>query len=69
MYINKHCEVLVSCSGQQIQKDSKMNKQEPSGTFKNLQEPSATVTACKLLQLLASYCNCLQATVTACKLL
>ena len=34
---NKHCEVLVSCSGRKIQKDSRRNKQEPSGT------------ACKLL--------------------
>ena len=29
---NKHCEVLVSCSGQKIQKNSKRNLQEPSGT-------------------------------------
>ena len=44
---NKHCEVLVSCSGQKIQKDSKRNKQEQTGTNRNLQEPSGT--ACKLL--------------------
>ena len=54
LYCNKHCEVLVSCSGQKIQKDSKRNTQEPSETFRNLQETSR---------------NCMQATVTACKLL
>ena len=57
MKLNKHCEVLVSCSGQKIQKDSKRFKKEQTGTFRNLQE------------LHASYCNCSQATVTACKLL
>ena len=35
--VNKHCEVLVSCSGQKIQKGTNGNLQEPSGT------------ACKLL--------------------
>ena len=47
LYMNKHCEVLVSCSGQKIQ------EQEPSGTackhgsYCNCMQ--ATVTACKLL--------------------
>ena len=42
--INKHCEVLVSCSGQKIQKRF---KKEQTETFRNKQEPSGA--ACKLL--------------------
>ena len=38
MYSNKHCEVLVSCSGREV--DNFRNLQEPSVTFRNLQEPS-----------------------------
>ena len=42
--INKHCEILVSCSDEER-------------------------TACKLRELHASLCNCMQAYVTACKLM
>ena len=55
--LNKHCEVLVSCSGQKIKKGTNTNLEGPSGTFRNLQE------------LYASYCNCRHPTITACKLL
>ena len=44
MKMNKHCEVLVSCSGQKID---------------NLMEARRIV--CKLMELHASYCNCMQA--------
>ena len=57
VFLNKHCEVLVSYSGQKIQKGTNRNLQGPSGTFRNLQE------------LHVSYCNCMHATVTECKLL
>ena len=36
---NKHCEALVSCSGQKIHKDSNLNLPR---TFINLQGPSGT---------------------------
>ena len=46
---NKHCKVLLSCSGQKIQtwvfskpSGTFRNLQELSGTFRNLQEPSGT---------------------------
>ena len=42
---NKHCEVLVSCSGQKIhniQKGTFRNLLGPSETFRDLQEPSGT---------------------------
>ena len=38
---NKHCEVLVSCSAERFKKIKKTQKlQEPSGTYRKLQEPS-----------------------------
>ena len=33
--LNKHCEVLVSCSGQKIQNGTNRNLQGPSGTLRN----------------------------------
>ena len=39
LHFNKHYEVLVSCSGQKIQIDV---FPEPSGNFRELQEPLET---------------------------
>ena len=58
--VNKHCEVLVSCSGQKIKqalrsscellrtKDSKIFKKEHSGTFRDLQKPLETFSELSL---------------------
>ena len=62
--LNKHCEILVSCS------DKERNCIQALGTACKLMELHATHgTACKLMELHASSCNCMQAHGTACKLM
>ena len=69
--INKHCEILVSCS------DEERNCMQAHETVCKLLElhvsslnlMKAHGTACKLMYLCASFCNCMQVYVTACKLM
>ena len=60
--VNKHCKILVSCS------DEERNCiQALAIVCKNGMQ--AYVTACELMLLHASLCNCMQTYVTACKLM
>ena len=71
LIINKHCEILVSCSDEErnciLAHETACKLVELHVSSLNLTKIQGT--ACKLRELPVSSCNCLQAHVTACKLM